>query len=852
MSLPYSEFPTGNSPILTCCQRACPAGTDVSSYIAMIAQGSFQDAIAIVREENPFPAICGRVCDHVCETYCRRAELDSPVAIRALKRFIADREAQGGGSVSKKISPWRPERVAIIGSGPAGLTAASDLVRNGFSVTVFEALPVAGGMMRVGIPDYRLPPSILENDVQHLRKLGVNIVVNSALGRDFDLASLKHQGFDAVLLATGAHGSRRLGVPGEDLAGVLPGVEFLRNVKLDNCPTLGSNVVVIGGGDVAMDAARTALRLGAKRVDLFCLESREEMPAHDWETQEALDECIQFYCGWGPAEMIGGRKVKQVRFSKCTRVFDESGKFAPQFDSDQSTTVDVDAVICAVGQYAEFGHGPSDGVDVTPNGLYRVDPETLQTTSQHVFAAGDAAYGTRTVIQAVASGHKAAASIIEYLDGKPVTGTWRPVHHKKRTERADIPMDWEERPVVSERMRPVKQRVKSFAEVNLGITQEEAIAEAERCMRCDEETKSFTYSRNVRERIYHLSRDVGRDEAECLLFAQGKLVEGRIRKHQTEKVPSFDDLVFLPANLTRLVIDPYREECRTATIIGGRTERPLMLSGPVIVGGIPLAQQSDAVREAILEGALGVDIAVRSPLGESIGGEYAHMQAVPMSGSTRKAGDAAAVEIEPSDPTSPLDPFLLAKSVEKRRAVSPGVPIGLTIAPGNVFHNVRIAVEAGVDFVTLLGVRPQRSSMGWTWPEDKAPPSIEVLAEAIESLRAINREEDIDILYFGAVKSGADVARALALGATAVLIGQAARIAVESGSPGESRSERLVRLVRAFLMEAAMLARCCGKTDVHNIEPEDLRSLTIETSISTGIPLVGSDQVFRPEVGLMG
>jgi glutamate synthase domain-containing protein 2 len=218
---------------------------------------------------------------------------------------------------------------------------------------------------------------------------------------------------------------------------------------------------------------------------------------------------------------------------------------------------------------------------------------------------------------------------------------------------------------------------------------------------------------------------------------------------------------------------------------------------------------------------------------------------VPLAGTGRKISDAAAIEIAPAIPTGPLDEEVIKKAIVRYRTLSPEIPVGLTLAPGNVFGNIRIAVNAGADFVMLSGIPPQRSTAGWIWPEDKTIPEINVLAEAIEGLRAINREEDIDILYFGGILSGADVARALALGATAVVLGQAARIAVESGSPEEPGSDRLVRLVNAFLMEAAMLTRCCGKTDVHNIEPEDLRSLTVETSQATGIPLVGSDEVYR-------
>ncbi len=243
-TIQQSHTPEPEEPLLlTCCQKACPAGTDVSAYTALVAQGRSAEALAIVREENPFPGACGRVCDHPCEGHCRRAESDHPVAIRSLKRFLADHERAGGVLWPERIVPTRAESVAVIGAGPAGLTAASDLLRRNFHVTIFEALPVAGGMMRVGIPDYRLPPDVLDFDLEHLRRLGIEIRLNEALGREFTLSDLKTQGYGAVLLATGTHGSRRLDVKGAELPGVTFSVDFLRQVKLGGSPEVGRRVV---------------------------------------------------------------------------------------------------------------------------------------------------------------------------------------------------------------------------------------------------------------------------------------------------------------------------------------------------------------------------------------------------------------------------------------------------------------------------------------------------------------------------------------------------------------------------------------------------------------------------------
>ncbi len=851
MPLSYTELPYDDSPSLTCCQRACPVGTDVSSYVALIAQGKSSKALAIVREENPFPGVCGRVCDHACELHCRRAESDQPVAIRALKRFLADRE-RNSVQWPEKIKPWKEQKVAVIGSGPAGLTAASDLLRGGFEVTVFESLPVAGGMMRVGIPDYRLPSDVLDFSIEYLRRLGIEIKLNTALGRDITLSDLKGQGYRAVLLATGAHGSRTLKIKGSELSGVSFGIDMLRQVNLSGKPQIGRRVVVIGGGDVAMDTARAALRLGAKQVDLFCLESRQEMPAHDWETREALDEQIRFNCGWGPAEFIGTDRVRQVKFKQCSSVFDASGKLAPTFDQAKTVTVEADTALLAIGQVAQFAHEPGDGVQVTPNQVYQADSETLQTTAPWVFAAGDAVYGTATVIQAVASGHRAATSVSEYLQGKPLTGKWTPPAHEQRVDRLDIPPGWEEMQSVREPELPADQRVRSFAEVKLSLTEAAAIAEASRCLRCDHETNSYTYSRRTREEIYHLARDVGNDESTCLYFLQQELAHRQNRPGPRQVVSPFDDLVFLPANLTRLVIDPYREKCNTGTVIGAAAPKPMELAGPVLIGGLDFSKVPETVLAALCRGAASTGLVLRVPMGLELPQEdLPLMRLVPLKEQPRSLGITSAVELSPDDPSQQLDVDTLAQAAESWRDFIGDVPVGINLGPEGVAANVKVAVEAGLDFVTLLGVKPAEGQAPAVEAELNGLPEIGVLAETVEGLRAINREEDIDLLYFGCIRDGGDTAKALALGATAVILGQASLIAAQSvkGDAGMDQGTLAVeRFMQAVFMEISILARSCGKTDVHNLEPEDLCSLSIETSRATGIPLVGRDINFRKTI----
>ena len=851
MDVSNVDLPGDDSWLLTCCQRACPVGTDVSAYLALIAESRFAEALAIVREENPFPGTCGRVCDHPCEALCRRTESDQPVAIRALKRFLADYERGRPASRPERIEPSRPEKVAVIGAGPAGLTAASDLVRRGFHVTVLEALPKAGGMMRVGIPDYRLPPDVLDFDLEYLRQLGVEITLNTSLGRDVTLSQLKAQGCGAVLLATGAHGSRPLTIKGADLPGVLDGIDFLRRVKLGDVPQLGGRVVVIGGGDVAMDTARTALRLGAKEVKLFCLESREQMPAHDWEMREALDEQIEFHCSCGPVEMLGDGRVRGVRFVRCTNVLDESGAFAPQFDTSESLTVDAEAVLPAIGQIATFGHEPADGVGVTDRRLYAVDPQTLQASAPWIFAAGDAAYGTATVIKAVAAGHQAATSICEYLEGRPLSGRWRPVRHPERIARAEVPPTWEDLSAAEEPELPARQRAGSFSEVKLGLTEAAATAEAGRCMRCDHETKSYTYSRKIREQIYRAARDIGGDQAATVDFLRTKLSDRRQRPHTDRRPALFDDLVFLPANLTRLVIDPYREDCNTATTIGRRADKPLKLAGPVLIGGVRFSELDERTVAALCTGAKQAQIALRA--GTDVGplsDDLQVIRTVPLGGPATSIGAAAAVELIPPDVGAALDTAAVRSAADACRSTAPGAPIGIAVGPENVAANVQASVEAGLDFVTLHAIRPSAAPGCEGGVELNGIPHIGVLDEAVRTLWDTGKGEEIDLIYFGFIRGGGDAAKALALGAKAAMIGQAAIIAAAACGEDrdvEQRGQCICRLVQAISMEASILARSCGKTDVQNLEPEDLRALSVATSRATSVPLVGAEKVYAPD-----
>ena len=397
------------------CEHACPAGVDVPAYVALIAEGRMDDAYAVVREANPFPSVCGRVCTAYCESQCRRAQLDESVSIRLLKRAAADLRTQ----------PWKPapaarlhKKVAVIGAGPAGLTAADDLVRLGYDVTVFEREQTPGGMMLLGIPDYRLPKDVIQREIREIVDLGVEIKTGVKFGQDLSLDDLTQQGYEAFFLAIGCHKGLPLDVPGGDAHGVLDAVRFLRDIALRNEPTVGKKVAVIGGGDTAIDSARSALRLGAEEVHLVYRRTRDEMPAHAVEIKEAAHEGVQFHFLAVPSEvLVQDGKVAGLRCQLMNLgEFDDSGRRKPVVVEGKTVDLDVDTVIAAIGQGLE-----SDCVCVeTARGRICADPITLATSKPNVFAGGDATVGEMTVVDAIADGHRAARAIHSFLTGEPL------------------------------------------------------------------------------------------------------------------------------------------------------------------------------------------------------------------------------------------------------------------------------------------------------------------------------------------------------------------------------------------------------------------------------------------------
>lgn len=476
------------------CQAACPVGTNAGLYVSLIAEGRYNEALSVAAEPNPFPAICGRVCTAPCEDVCRRGEFDEPIAIRDLKRFATDH----GTLIRRKISVPKKayaEPVAIVGAGPTGLSAAYYLARRGYSVTVFDAMPVAGGMMAIGIPDYRLPRAELNRDIDAIRDLGVEFHFDTAVGRDISLEDLS-QTFDAVLLAVGAQQSQRLGVPGEDMAGAIPATTFLKQFNLDPETRLEGDVAVVGGGSTAMDAARSALRAGASRVHILYRRTRHEMPAQREEVRAALEEGIQLHELVAPIEMVGANG--HVQAIHCLRMKleepDEKGRRRPVPIPGSDIEIAATTILVAIGEAPDPSFlPPGTSVQVAPWGGLLINKETLATGAPGVFAAGDVTYGPKSIIHAAAHGRKAAQSIHAYLRG------WSPrdVMEMPETEFetvSTLPPDGkitlDLRPTAREEMplhtgdkdKAARDRSVEFA---LGFTEEQARREASRCLRCD-------------------------------------------------------------------------------------------------------------------------------------------------------------------------------------------------------------------------------------------------------------------------------------------------------------------------------------------------------------------------------
>jgi formate dehydrogenase beta subunit len=481
---PNIQYPIGKvdpSP----CMEACPAGVNVKAYISLIAAGKFHEALQVVREKNPLPGICGRVCTHPCESYCNRNQIDTPVAIRSLKRFVADYELKHPMPKPQPTAATRKEKIAIIGSGPAGLTAAHDLAKSGFNVTIFEELSEPGGMLIAGIPSYRMPRDILKIEIDYIRNLGVKIITNKKIAGKKDYNKLLKD-FDAVYLAIGAHIGKKLGIPGEDkYEGFLDAVTFLREVNLKKPKKPGEKVIVIGGGNSAIDAARTALRLGSD-VNIVYRRTRQEMPANDEEIEDAEQEGINIHYLAAPSKIVGNSG--KVTGLECTKMKlgkpDESGRARPLPINNSEFIIEADIIIPAISQQPDLSFLPKDHkIDISRWNTFAADENTMATNIPSVFAGGDAVTGPNTVIDAIAQGHITATSIERFIDGEELVQT----DTRTKPIETEIKTDLKSQPKTKRASIPTQktsERANNFREVEYGFSEATAIAEAQRCLRC--------------------------------------------------------------------------------------------------------------------------------------------------------------------------------------------------------------------------------------------------------------------------------------------------------------------------------------------------------------------------------
>ena len=400
------------------CKVACPAHLSVQGYLKLASEGRYEDALELIKHKNPFPAVCGRICNRACELNCTRDEIDKPVAIDEVKKYIAELDLYKKTRYIPTVNHnYSDKKIAIIGSGPAGLTCAYFMALDGYDITVFEKTDKLGGMLSLGIPSFRLEKNVVDAEIDVIRQLGVKFKINTEVGKDVTIPQLRKQGFNGFYVAIGAQGGRALRIEGEDNKDVVSGVEFLRDVNLVKFKGLKENVVVIGGGNVAVDVARTATRVGGKNVSLFCLESKEEMPAADDELEETIKEGVKVNNSWGPNRIIvKGGKVTGVEFKKCTRVFDEDKKFSPQYDEKDVKVVPCDQVLVSIGQSIEWKDLlKGTKVEFNRNGTAKADEITYQTAEPDIFVGGDDYTGPKFCINAIAAGHEAAISLHRYV-----------------------------------------------------------------------------------------------------------------------------------------------------------------------------------------------------------------------------------------------------------------------------------------------------------------------------------------------------------------------------------------------------------------------------------------------------
>ncbi len=471
---------TGTSP----CKTKCPAHIAVQGYIKLAGEGRYTDALELIKEDNPFPAICGRICPRTCESECTRAKLDDPIAIDEIKRFIAEKDLHAESRYVPKIMHNYDKKIAVIGSGPSGLSCAYYLAVDGYKVTVFEKESKLGGMLTLGIPNFRLEKDVIGAEIDILKELGVEFRTSCEVGKDITIDELRKQDYKAFYVAIGASKGRLIGLEGEDSKNVLTGIDFLKNIALDKKPKLGKNVVVIGGGNVAIDVARSATRCGAESVKIVCLESVNEMPALEEEVEEALAEGVEIIGNYGPAKLVvKAGKVETVVFKKCTQVFDSEKRFAPLYDENDTIELPVDDLLLSIGQQFDFKDLlQGQNVELNKNNTVKCDDITLQTTCEDIFAGGDVYTGPNYAIVAIALGKEAAISIHRFVHrGQSLVFGRNPRDYVAFDKDSLILQGYDSLKRVSPTHEP---HDKTFKDNRRGLTEDQVKIEANRCLSC--------------------------------------------------------------------------------------------------------------------------------------------------------------------------------------------------------------------------------------------------------------------------------------------------------------------------------------------------------------------------------
>ena len=813
-ALPHYEPPP--------CQVACPIGTDVGSYVGLIWEGDKAGALEAITATNPLSGICGRVCDAPCEPACRRANSDGPVAIRALKRWVLD--DLGPSFQLPAVMPDKAKSVAIVGAGPAGLTAAQDIALAGYRVDLYEAQSKPGGMALWGIPDFRLPSSVVEEDVNRILKRcpGITLHLSSPLGEAVTLDALARN-HDAVLLAIGASAGKKLNVPGDDRPEVVDGVSFLNKINGGDRPEMPEHVVVVGGGDVAMDACRSARRLpGVRKVTVIYRRGPGEIPARAYELEAAKAEGIEIVYNVAPTAVDGEKSLTLHCVKTELGAPGADGRRAFSILAGSDFVIECGLVIAAVGQKAvslELArHGLMDGDRIFTRAA------DMGTRMDKVFAAGDAAFGSSTLVQAMFQGHKAAYYVLAVLEGERHPAPYRTPY---RTRNVTVAQDaaWEKLPLQEPKFLGIGKQ--PFADAEAGFDDLAAKQQAARCYRCDTETGSADYSVKTREAIFAMAR------ADAKPADYVRLTRERLTYRPAPPAPgpaTLDELVFLPANLTRLVIDPYREACRAATDLGPGLD----LAQPLLVAGFERAPEVFRAGVAQALAASGSAHIGREPLPES---SAPWLQITDDAQASRPEAAAVLLRIAATAPEAmPV-------------AARPGQLRGLVVTSATLERLLPYAVAEKVDLLVLDG----SGHFGDSWADLVGAPDLSLLARAIKILRGLRAEEAFPLLWFGGLRTGSDLAKVIALGANAGIVDVAAGLALggaigasglcfDGAEAGETK-DRLSAYIKAVVSECSMMARCTGKTNVHNLEPEDLRTISKRAQAATGIVMAGLKKI---------